>query len=326
MSIDDLAAAALPPLRPVGGARRPRSATSPRTTPTASRTRESGAATPCASTAPATAPRTQIESELQWVDALREDGAVDTCVPGPRARRRAVVGRVDGLGDRNVVLFEWLPGRRARPRGRRGARRLPRARRRLRAHARARARVEPARRLRPPRLGLRRTRSAPAATGAAGRTASAWARRSCALLERLDAAIAAPPRGVRAVAPTASGSSTPTSASPTCSSTTATCASSTSTTPASPGSCTTSRPRSRSWRTTRACPSCATRGSTATARSRRSTAADEAELDTFVMLRRLLLVAWIGSHHTFATEAAELGAGFTAGTCALAERYLSTHS
>ena len=50
------------------------------------------------------------------------------------------------------------------------------------------------------------------------------------------------------------------------------------------------------------------------------------ELDTFVMLRRLLLVAWIGSHHTFAPEAAELGAGFTAGTCALAEGYLSTHS
>ena len=55
-------------------------------------------------------------------------------------------------------------------------------------------------------------------------------------------------------------------------------------------------------------------------------AAEEAELDTFVMLRRLLLVAWIGSHHTFATEAAELGAGFTAGTCALAEQYLSTHT
>ena len=52
--------------------------------------------------------------------------------------------------------------------------------------------------------------------------------------------------------------------------------------------------------------------------------AEEAELGTFVMLRRLLLVAWIGSHHTFATEAAELGAGFTAGTCALAEQYLST--
>jgi Ser/Thr protein kinase RdoA (MazF antagonist) len=55
-------------------------------------------------------------------------------------------------------------------------------------------------------------------------------------------------------------------------------------------------------------------------------AADEAELDTFVMLRRLLLVAWIGSHHTFATEAAELGAGFTAVSCDLAERYLSTHA
>ncbi|HLH67121.1 MAG TPA: phosphotransferase [Solirubrobacteraceae bacterium] len=54
-------------------------------------------------------------------------------------------------------------------------------------------------------------------------------------------------------------------------------------------------------------------------------AEDEQELDTFVMLRRLLLVAWIGSHHTFATEAAELGAGFADGTCALAERYLSTH-
>lgn len=55
-------------------------------------------------------------------------------------------------------------------------------------------------------------------------------------------------------------------------------------------------------------------------------AAAEAELQTFVMLRRLLLVAWIGSHHTFAPEAAELGAGFTTGTCALAEQYLSTHS
>jgi Ser/Thr protein kinase RdoA (MazF antagonist) len=55
-------------------------------------------------------------------------------------------------------------------------------------------------------------------------------------------------------------------------------------------------------------------------------AAAEAELQTFVMLRRLLLVAWIGSHHAFAPEAAELGAGFTTGTCALAEDYLSTHS
>lgn len=50
---------------------------------------------------------------------------------------------------------------------------------------------------------------------------------------------------------------------------------------------------------------------------------DEAELETFVLLRRLLLVAWVGSHHTYAPEAAELGAGFTAGTCELAERFLA---
>ena len=53
---------------------------------------------------------------------------------------------------------------------------------------------------------------------------------------------------------------------------------------------------------------------------------DEAELDTFVMLRRLLLVTWIGSHYEFATEAQELGADFTYGTCPLAETYLSTYA
>lgn len=49
---------------------------------------------------------------------------------------------------------------------------------------------------------------------------------------------------------------------------------------------------------------------------------DEAELPTFVMMRRLLLVAWIGSH--VGTELAqEMGAEYTAGSCALAEDYLS---
>ncbi|MBG0824069.1 phosphotransferase [Planomonospora sp. ID91781] len=51
-------------------------------------------------------------------------------------------------------------------------------------------------------------------------------------------------------------------------------------------------------------------------------AEDEAEIWTFVMFRRLLLVAWIGSHAGVET-AAGLGAGYTRGTCELAERYLA---
>ena len=53
-------------------------------------------------------------------------------------------------------------------------------------------------------------------------------------------------------------------------------------------------------------------------------AADEAEIWTFIMFRRLLLVAWIGSHRGV-DIAAELGAGYTQGSCDLAETYLSTH-
>jgi Ser/Thr protein kinase RdoA (MazF antagonist) len=53
-------------------------------------------------------------------------------------------------------------------------------------------------------------------------------------------------------------------------------------------------------------------------------AADEAEIWTFIMFRRLLLVAWIGSHQAV-DIAAELGAGYTQGSCDLAETYLSTH-
>ncbi|MBX6382773.1 MAG: phosphotransferase [Microbispora sp.] len=49
---------------------------------------------------------------------------------------------------------------------------------------------------------------------------------------------------------------------------------------------------------------------------------DEAEIWTFIMFRRLLLVAWIGSHPA-ADIARELGAGYTEGSCELAERYLS---
>jgi Ser/Thr protein kinase RdoA (MazF antagonist) len=51
-------------------------------------------------------------------------------------------------------------------------------------------------------------------------------------------------------------------------------------------------------------------------------AADRAEIWTFIMFRRLLLVAWIGSHQGV-DIAAELGAGYTRGSCDLAESYLS---
>jgi len=51
-------------------------------------------------------------------------------------------------------------------------------------------------------------------------------------------------------------------------------------------------------------------------------AADEAEIWTFILFRRLLLVAWIGSH-TAVDIARELGAGYTEQSCDLAEAYLS---
>jgi Ser/Thr protein kinase RdoA (MazF antagonist) len=51
-------------------------------------------------------------------------------------------------------------------------------------------------------------------------------------------------------------------------------------------------------------------------------AEDEAEIPTFVLMRRLLLVAWIGSHS--GTELARsMGAQYTLGSCALAEDYLT---
>jgi Ser/Thr protein kinase RdoA (MazF antagonist) len=51
-------------------------------------------------------------------------------------------------------------------------------------------------------------------------------------------------------------------------------------------------------------------------------AADEAEIWTFILMRRLLLVAWIGSHAAV-DIARELGAGYTRDSCDLAEAYLS---
>ncbi len=56
----------------------------------------------------------------------------------------------------------------------------------------------------------------------------------------------------------------------------------------------------------------------------RLSAEDRAEIWTFIMFRRLLLVAWIGSHRAV-DIAAELGVGYTQGSCDLADSYLSTH-
>ncbi len=51
-------------------------------------------------------------------------------------------------------------------------------------------------------------------------------------------------------------------------------------------------------------------------------AEDEAEIPTFVLMRRLLLVAWIGSH-SGTDLARSMGVDYTAASCALAESYLS---
>ncbi len=51
-------------------------------------------------------------------------------------------------------------------------------------------------------------------------------------------------------------------------------------------------------------------------------AEDEAMMPVFVMLRRLLLMAWIASHNETATAQA-LGAVHTEGTIAMGERFLA---
>ena len=267
----------------------------------------------------------QIESELDWLDALREDGAVDTCVPVPAPGGERVLSvSLDGLGERNVVLFEWHPGTEPDPEGdavRDAFRVLGAISARMHAHARAWT----------PPAGFDRPPWDYEHTLGAGGYWGRWqdglgmGKEELALLGRLDETIARRLESygqgddrfglvhadirltnllvddghVRVIdfddcgfawfmydfATTVSFME--------------------------------DHPRVPELRD-------------AWLEGYRGVApldpADEAELDTFVMLRRLLLVAWIGSHHTFATEAAELGAGFTAGTCALAESYLSTHA
>jgi Ser/Thr protein kinase RdoA (MazF antagonist) len=267
----------------------------------------------------------QIACELDWVDALREDGAVDTCVPvAAPGGERVVEVTADGLGARNVVLWEWLPGAEPDPEGGEviaGFRTLGAVSARMHTHARAWTLPQGFDR---PHWDFEHTLG-PGGYWGRWQDGLGMGAEELALLERLAATIEARLRTygqgadrfglihadirlanllvhdghVRVIdfddcgfawfmydfATTVSFME--------------------------------DHPRVPELRE-------------AWLDGYRSVApldaADEAELDTFVMLRRLLLVAWIGSHHTFAPEAAELGAGFTAGTCALAERYLSTHS
>lgn len=58
---------------------------------------------------------------------------------------------------------------------------------------------------------------------------------------------------------------------------------------------------------------------------RHLSAEDEAEIDTFVMLRRIALLAWIGSHPEVEI-AQELAPVFAQGTATLAQAYLDTHA
>jgi Ser/Thr protein kinase RdoA (MazF antagonist) len=261
----------------------------------------------------------QIASELAWSDALREDGAVETPVVVPSRDGDRVVD----LGTHNVVLFEWLPGITPEPDGEdliAGFRTLGAVSARMHAHARG-WHAPPG--FDRPVWDYEHTLG-PQGYWGAWQDGLGLGREERALLDRLDATIArrleAYGKGdrfglvhadirlanllvddgdVRVIDFDDSGfawfmydfATTV--------------------------SFMEDHPRVPELRA-------------AWLEGYRSVApldpADEQELDTFVMLRRLLLVAWIGSHHTFATEAAELGAGFTAGTCALAEDYLSTRA
>jgi Ser/Thr protein kinase RdoA (MazF antagonist) len=267
----------------------------------------------------------EIGSELEWVDALREDGAVDTAVAVPATDgRRVVEVRTRDLDPRNVVLFEWLPGVAPEPEGDAvlaGFRTLGAISARMHRHARAWRRPD---RFARPRWDYDHTLG-PAGHWGRWQDGLGMGREEQRLLERLDAALERRLRSygatgerfglvhadirlanllvegdhVRVIDFDDSGFSWFMYDF------------------ATTVSFVEDHPRVPELRE-------------AWVEGYRSVTpldpADEAELDTFMMLRRLLLVAWIGSHHTFATEAAELGAGFTTGTCALAERYLTTHA
>lgn len=59
------------------------------------------------------------------------------------------------------------------------------------------------------------------------------------------------------------------------------------------------------------------------ARQRELSAADRELLPTLIMLRRMLLVGWVGFHYKHAPEARALGAPYTKGACRIGEKYLA---
>ena len=274
----------------------------------------------------------EIASELAWMDALRAEAGVRTprVLPAADGRRVVTVPEAGGAAERYCVRFEFLPGHRA------GAGRgvIPADRRALRraggdhrADAPARAGVVPPGLVHPVPLGLPGGVRRPGALGPvagrhrgrAGRArdpdpAGRRAARPAACVRLRAGPVRAGPRRHPAGQPAGR--------------TTARSASSTSTTPGSAGTCTTWAPRSSfiEHQPARAGAG-ATAGSRATARCRPARPPPtRPRSGTFVMLRRLLLVAWIGSHRAVATSPPNSAPAITAGTCDLAESYLSTHS
>ena len=139
------------------------------------------------------------------------------CRAGARAATRVCqVDAPPALGRAQRGAVRVADGRRARPRGHACRPASARSARSRRACTRTRARWPRAGRLPALRAGTTTPRSAPPATGAAGRTGSGIGADELALLDRLDAHDPRAARAPTAGAATASAWCTPTSASPTC--------------------------------------------------------------------------------------------------------------
>ena len=244
-----------------------------------------------------------IASELAWMDALRAEAGVRTPrVLAATDGRRVVTAADEASGERrNCVRFEFLPGTEPPEDSVEHFAELGEITARMHRHARQ---LGPPARVHPVRLGLRRGVRHARRAGGAGRTGSASARRNARCWGG-STPPCAPGWPRSAPARTGTASSTPTPGWPTCSWTTAGSASSTSTT------------RGFSWylydvgtsvsffEHDPQVPELMDAWLPGYRRVAGLPAADEAEIWTFILFRRLLLVAWIGSHS---------GGGHRAGT------------